>query len=144
MINNEPHTLPAGTFVVTNSQGLHTDPASWGPDSLSWRPDRWIKQSSSGVEELIEPPAFIAWADGPRACPGRKFSQVEFSAVLATLFCENRVEPVLATGERVEDGRKKLMAMVEDSGVNSITLQMRNPKTVALRWRKASGPKGAN
>ena len=87
---------------------------------------------------LIDPPKgqFIPWADGPRNCPGQKFAQVEFVAVLATLFQKHRVRPALREGESIEDGERKLLRMVDDSAISAITLQMQKPRDVALIWSR--------
>lgn len=83
-----------------------------------------------------EPGSFIPWADGLRACVGRKFSQVEFVAVLASLFQQYQVRPVLRDGESEEEGRRALVAMVDGSAISAITLQMQEPRKRALRWEK--------
>ncbi|KAL8751098.1 MAG: hypothetical protein Q9184_006181 [Pyrenodesmia sp. 2 TL-2023] len=131
--------LPPSTAVNINVQALHTDPKTWGPDTLSWRPDRWFLPPSEkhpSGQTFISPPqgSFIPWADGPRVCPGQKFAQVEFVAVMATLLGGYRVKPVLGAGQTEEEGRKALMEMVDDSAITAITLQMREPRKVALRW----------
>lgn len=138
--------LPPNTFVIVNVEGLHTDPKIWGPDALVWRPSRWLRPTHSEKttnqrmtpECFIEPDpgAFIPWADGPRSCVGRKFSQVEFVAVLATLFSQYRVRPVLQAEESEADGQKVLQSMVDNSTISAITLQMREPKKRALWWEK--------
>ena len=89
-------------------------------------------------ETFIEPEAgaFVPWADGPRECVGRKFSQVEFVAVLASLFQEYSVRPVLKDGEDEEDGRKELARMVDNSAISAITLQMLEPRSRSLRWER--------
>ena len=90
-------------------------------------------------ETPIEPEAgtFIPWADGPRACVGKKFSQVEFVAVLATLFQQYQVRPVLQDGEsKEEEGKRGLMKMVNNSAISAITLQMQEPRSRSLRWEK--------
>ena len=141
------HILPSNTAVNINVQALHTDAKTWGPDSLIWRPDRWLKVSSPANqthttnETFIEPPpgAFVPWADGPRVCLGRKFSQVEFVAVMASLFGRHRVEPITSSGQGEEEGRKACLKMVNDSAITAITLQMRKPGSVALRWEKIQG-----
>ena len=140
------HVLPPSTSVTINVQALHTDPGIWGPDALEWKPSRWLEPSNKShghadslrAETLIEPEAgsFIPWADGPRACVGKKFSQVEFVAVLAVLFQQYRVRPVLKEGESEEDGRRALIAMVDNSAISAITLQMQEPRSRALRWEK--------
>ncbi|KAL9016039.1 MAG: hypothetical protein Q9185_006605 [Variospora sp. 1 TL-2023] len=131
--------LPPSTPVNINVQALHTDPKTWGADSLSWKPSRWFAPQSNGQPSsptLISPPrgSFIPWADGPRDCPGQKFAQVEFVAVMATLLSSYTVKPVLCPGQSAEDGRKALMEMVNDSAISAITLQMRHPQKMALQW----------
>ncbi|KAL8979669.1 MAG: hypothetical protein Q9177_006080 [Variospora cf. flavescens] len=131
--------LPPSTPVNINVQALHTDPKTWGADSLSWKPSRWLAPPSNGQPSshtFISPPrgSFIPWADGPRDCPGQKFAQVEFVAVMATLLSSYTVKPVLCPGQSAEDGRKALMEMVNDSAISAITLQMRHPQKMALQW----------
>ena len=145
-MQNTTHALPPNTSVSINVEGLHTDPKTWGPDALDWRPSRWLRPSQAEKatnprtiqESFIEPDpgTFIAWADGPRSCVGRKFSQVEFVAVLAALFSQYRVRPVLRAGEMEADGQKELQNMVDNSAIFAITLQMREPRKRALRWEK--------
>ncbi len=140
------HILPPNTSVNINLQALHTDPQIWGTDALEWRPSRWLKITGKlseqsyhvGEETFIEPEAgaFIPWADGPRACVGRKFSQVEFVAVLAGLFYRYRLRPVLEDGESEAEGRQMLCRMADESAISAITLQMQEPRTRALRWEE--------
>ena len=126
-----------------NTQALQTQPKYWGADAMSWRPDRWILSTSvkDAVEPevLIEPTkgSFIAWSDGPRICPGKKFSQVEFVAVIAVLFRQYSVKPAVLEGESEDDAKRRVLATVEDSQVK-VTLQMRQPKSVALVWTRRS------
>ena len=79
---------------------------------------------------------------------GRKFSQVEFVAVLTSLFRQYRVGPVVSLkdggGEEEEEeseaeGRRALARMVDDSAISAITLQMLEPRRRALRWWRQSG-----
>ena len=137
--------LPAATAVNLNIQALHTDPRTWGADSLSWKPDRWLQsavgQSNKGSpnDEVFithENGSFIPWADGPRVCPGQKFAQVEFVAVMATLIGSYHVKPVLIKGRTTEDGKNALLEMIDDSAISAITLQMQNPARVSLQWEK--------
>lgn len=140
--------LPPSTAVNINVQALHTDPSTWGDDSLSWRPDRWLVPSStenplqerSSGQTFIFPPqgSFIPWADGPRVCPGQKFAQVEFVAVIATLLSRHRVKPVLQEGQSDSKGRQALLEMVNDSAISAITLQMQQPKKIAFQWEIVS------
>lgn len=137
-IVGKEHNIPSGTFVVVNSQALHCDRDTWGADALDFRPSRWMKNTSqlAGQEELFEPPpgTFVGWADGPRICPGKKFSQVEFVGVMAVLFRQHQVRPKQEQGESEEQTSTKLERVIEDSGISAITLQMRHPQRVALVW----------
>lgn len=141
MKDSKDSVIPPETDVVINVRSLSTDPSLWGSDSLTWRPERWLisPRSQSGKfdeESLVEqqPGVFVPWAEGPRNCPGKKFAQVEFVGVMATLFRNHRVRPVLEPGETPEDGRKRLVQMAENSALMAITVQMRNPKSVSLEW----------
>jgi cytochrome P450 len=143
-VGDRTHVLPPNTAVNINVQALQTDPQVWGTDALEWRPSRWLKSagkttepsSSVGGETFIEPEVgtYVPWADGPRACVGRKFSQVEFVAVLAVLFHSYRVRAVLEDGESEAKGKEVLFRMADESAISFITLQMQEPRARALRW----------
>ncbi|KAI4202142.1 MAG: hypothetical protein LQ350_002809 [Teloschistes chrysophthalmus] len=139
--------IPPSTAVNINVQALHTDPQLWGPDALEWRPTRWLQKSSPHDKESFISTVegqFIPWADGPRVCPGQKFAQVEFVRVMFAALGGYRVVPVPVVGqgdggrdgegEGEERARGEVRAMVEDSGIQAITLQMREPGRVRLKW----------
>ena len=46
------------------------------------------------------------------------------------------MRPVLKAGESEEDKRKALVAMVNNSAISAITLQIQEPRSRALRWEK--------
>jgi cytochrome P450 len=139
--------IPPNTNVYCNSVALHTHPDYWGSNSLSWVPGRWFKASSLAppsqenaneiTEEMLQPirGSYIPWSDGPRVCPGKKFSQVEFVAVLAKLFRTHKVEVVPTQQETPHQARKRVLAVVNDSRI-ILSLQMRNARSVRLRWVK--------
>ena len=62
-------------------------------------------------------------------------SQVEFVTVIATLFGKCTAQPVLGMGESTEEGRRKLVNLMEDSQP-VLTLQMNRPKDVRIEWRR--------
>jgi len=68
---------------------------------MEWRPHRWIKIDQATGQEVLEAPseaaemAFNAWSGGPRVCPGKKFSQVEITAMVATLLKSYRMKPMI-------------------------------------------------
>ncbi|KUI54695.1 putative cytochrome P450 6a18 [Cytospora mali] len=96
-IGDKITVLPPDTMVIPSYSAVHTEPETWGNDSLVWRPQRWIKATAKpGEEELVTPRkgSFLGWSEGARDCPARKFSQVEFVATVATLLRDWRVDPV--------------------------------------------------
>lgn len=147
MVNNETINVPPDTLVVPHLQTLHTHPRYWGTDSLTWRPSRWILPACASQttertvptnmpdEKLLVPEkgTFIAWSEGARNCPGKKFAQVEFVATMATLFRNYRVQPVVKPGETLDQSRKRVLEVVKDSSVQ-LLLQMRDPGSVAVTW----------
>lgn len=137
---DETHMIPPKTVVSINLAALHTLPRYWGSDSLKWRPTRWIQNSHSpdiDRETLYEPVpgSFMPWSSGPRVCPGRKFSQVEFVAVIVALFRKCKVKPAFTGGETVEMAREKIVRVVNDSRV-TVTLQVQDPASVPLVWTR--------
>lgn len=140
--------LPPNTMICLSSMALQSDPRWWGSDSLVWRPSRFIQpagsesdeERSTGIdnEEFIAARrgTFVGWSEGARDCPGRKFSQVEFVATMASLFRDSRVDPVRFEGETIEDARKRVLDLIEmDSGM-VLLLQMLHPERAPLVWCK--------
>jgi hypothetical protein len=64
-----------------------------------------------------------------------QMSQVEFTAVMATLFRNARAEPVCRKGETKEQARKRLFGVINDS-TPVMTLQMNKPRNVKLKWTR--------
>ena len=83
----------------------------------------------------MQPPKgrFVPWASGPRVCPGKKFAQVEFVALMARLFRNHRVKVVLMEGECEHELKKRVIDTVEDSKLG-MTLRMNHPERVTLAW----------
>ncbi|KAI0487071.1 cytochrome P450 [Xylaria cf. heliscus] len=134
-VGDKAINIPGDTMVIPSYTALHTHPKLWGSDSLTWRPDRWITKGSQG-EELVVPRrgTFIAWSEGERACPGRKFSQIEFVATIAVLFKDWRVYPKRMKGEKDEDAEKRLLRLIEVDSAQVLLLQMLHPERAPLCW----------
>lgn len=133
--------VPPGTFTSTNIYGVHSDPRWWGSDSLEWKPQRWIKVDPVTGKESINPTPsgfpFLGWSHGPRICPGKKFSQVEFVAVISTVLRSYKLEPMLIEGkhETARQARDALLEVVNDS-MNMLTPKMRRPQDAGVRFVK--------
>ena len=92
-------------------------------------------------------------SDGPRACPGRRFAQVEITAVLAAIFQMYSVE--LDVGEWASDEEVERMGVGEKRevyaravesarlkirrSVQQITLQLRRGDSIPLRFVERGG-----
>ncbi|KAI1842584.1 hypothetical protein JX266_011197 [Neoarthrinium moseri] len=144
-IGEQTITVPTNTMVIPSYAALHTHPGYWGSDSLNWHPARWIKSSDlpaatndMSQEEIISPQrgTFIAWSEGDRSCPGKKFSQVESVATIAGLIRKWKVDPVVQSGEILEDARKRVLHLIETDSAQVLLLQMLHPDRAPLVWRK--------
>ncbi|KUL90560.1 hypothetical protein ZTR_00393 [Talaromyces verruculosus] len=126
------HLLSGPMDVLVCFQIIHYDTTIWGADAAEFNPKRWFDKNN----QLIKPPkdTFLPWSGGPRVCPGMKISQVEFVAIMATLFRHAKCEALpLTINEKPEEGRKRLVDIMEDS-ISKLTLQVRDGKEVKLRW----------
>ena len=147
--NGRDINIPKDTLVVPNLMALHTRPRYWGEDSLIWRPSRWIESSFTPTspvhvplatrlrnESIMIPPprgSFIAWSEGMKNCPIKKFTQVEFVATMAAVFRNHKAQPVVKHGKTLDEARVRVLNVVKYSTVE-LLLQMRDPDGVALTW----------
>lgn len=74
----------------------------------------------------------MGWVFGHRVCPGKKFSQVEFVAVVAHLLSLYRVELVEEPGESRGDARRRLMDVLGDKYF-TIGAQVMRPDAASIR-----------
>jgi hypothetical protein len=68
---------------------------------------------------------------------GRKFSQVEFVAVIARLFQKGRVIPKVEASEKQDGAFKRIKDVVADSALD-VTSHMTHPEKVRLVWQDAA------
>lgn len=123
-------TIPANTLVNIHNPALHTHPDYWGSDALSWKPDRWLNDENIDSDKVDH---LFAWAEGPRACPGRKFSQLEIFAVLVTLLHQARVQIVPRPGVSLEDAQMEALGVLQNSR-SLLTLHIEQPEAIHIRW----------
>jgi len=99
--------IPAGTIILYDMVAPHYDPRLWGPDASAFRPSRWLMPSGYEAppksinhcrdqRDMLCPPrgAFVAFSEGYRNCLGKKFAQVGFCTLFATLLRTHSVELV--------------------------------------------------
>jgi cytochrome P450 len=124
-----------GTLVSAHFYSLHLS-KRWGSDANIFKPHRFVKSSASGREELAGSPEgamFIGWVFGPRVCPGKKFSQVEFVAVIAFLLSQFRLEVVQEEGESEFMARERVLHVLDEKTFN-VSAHMKRPKDVVVRF----------
>ncbi|KAI0141858.1 putative cytochrome P450 [Xylariaceae sp. FL1272] len=144
-VGEKTFVLPPNTMMCLAYSSLQSDPRWWGEDSLTWRPSRFIRSSIKSnpevdlsEEEFIEPRrgTFVGWSEGTRDCPGRKFSQVEFVATVASLFRDYTVAPVLLRGETPEMSRERVLDLIKNDSGMVLLQQMLHPGRAPLVWSK--------
>jgi hypothetical protein len=74
---------------------------------------------------------FLPWSEGSHAFFGRRFSEVEMTAILATLFSRHRCEIRRLDGESVTDATRRVQSALDRSTMH-ITLAVR--ERVDLIW----------
>jgi cytochrome P450 len=142
-VDGQGYLIPEDTVIVPSMQTAHTYPREWGNDSLEWRPQRWIinQLGSNDLEtEAIMTPTpgtYFPWSQGIRICPGKKFIQVEFVAIMAALFYEHRSEPVPLAGESPKEAEARALKVADDT-CQGLLHHMRRPEAVSIRWSKKS------
>lgn len=65
---DENLTIPAGTVVYVNGNGMHLDPKIF-PDPMEFKPERFLPEN----EKDILPYSYLPFGDGPRSCIGQLF-----------------------------------------------------------------------
>lgn len=120
-----------GVYVVPSLLAVHTHPRYWGTNAFEWKPSRWIDENGQFL--VPQQGTYFPWSEGVQNCPGKKFAQVEFVAVMASLFQFLRVRPVCAPGESTEHARKRLLRAVEETS-HGVLLRMKDADSVRLSW----------
>lgn len=139
--------VPPRTGVMPSVLAVHTLPKYW-KDPLRWNPSRWISSSPGCLPEsdlasrldseyIITPSqhTYFPWSDGPQNCPGLKFSQVEFVAVLSVLLRNHRVGVVQLQDETSQEARERALAVTQDCNME-LLLRMRDADQARLVWKK--------
>lgn len=148
-IGGKAYSIPPQTLLLFNMHAAHADPGYWGDDSLEFKPSRWIQMTPKAAgddevgipvfdrETLLKPlrTVYMSWLDGSHVCPGRKFSQVEYVALMVSLLGSHYVEPARETlGEDIDHARQRTKDCLAESGTR-LVFEMLRPETVPLVWK---------
>ncbi|KAG5732808.1 Cytochrome P450 4F12 [Termitomyces sp. T112] len=88
--------VPKNTKIFISIFNANRDPLLWGPDSLEWKPERWLSPLPEAVHDAHIPGIYshlMTFLGGGRACIGFKFSQLEMKVVLSMLIANFRFFP---------------------------------------------------
>lgn len=127
-------TVNPGTLVGAHLYGAHLSPR-WGPDAKTFDPRRFVSASSTGEESLVVPEevVYAPWLAGPRVCPGKKFGQVEFVAIVAHILSEYRVEIERHDGETDAAARARSIKVMDEKYFN-ISTHLNRPEGAGIRF----------
>ncbi|KAK2755486.1 hypothetical protein FQN54_006423 [Arachnomyces sp. PD_36] len=110
-VQGTQHTIPADTLTIVNNTAIHHNEANW-PHPHIIEPRRWLtanpnaydpkaptpQQEAEILDQSTDRPiashrrgTFMTFNEGPRACLGRRFAQVEFVAFFAGLLRYHRL-----------------------------------------------------
>jgi len=95
----EGQYLPGGTTVAVPIYAAHTDPRSFWPDPLGFKPERWL-EGGLGPGSVLRPSGFMPFSTGPFGCLGKQLALREIAVLVAQLLLSFEVE--FATGFRSE------------------------------------------
>ncbi|KAF9264353.1 cytochrome P450 [Marasmius fiardii PR-910] len=92
----EGYLIPSGSTIIPNVWAALHDESIYGPDTLSFNPDRFIKQDG---EKLPPNPDILAFGFGRRQCPGRQFAintlWLAMTYLLASFTIAKEIDPVV-------------------------------------------------
>jgi cytochrome P450 len=121
VMDGRSFVIPADTFVHVHCVATNRNPRYWPESPNEFIPERWLPKTStaekehvgddkndvgetdglevasfetSGTGSLFKPikGSYNPFSEGARACPGRRFAQVEATAVLSAVFQRYSVE----------------------------------------------------
>ncbi|XP_068622807.1 cytochrome P450 6k1-like [Battus philenor] len=85
---DENLTIPAGTPVYINANGMQTDP-NYFPNPEKFDPERYLPEN----ERNIKPFTYIPFGEGPRNCIGYRFAMQNMLNVLANIILNYKIYP---------------------------------------------------
>ncbi|PUZ76380.1 hypothetical protein GQ55_1G285800 [Panicum hallii var. hallii] len=104
----EDDVLPDGTAVRARQRVIYytyamgRDKASWGPDCLEFRPERWLDARGAFAGGTESPYKYAVFNAGPRLCVGKRFAYAQMKAAAAAVLARFRVEVLPGQAEAVK------------------------------------------
>ena len=124
-----------GMLVGMHNSGAHLSPR-WGNDVKDFNPRRFVTKEGT-KEQLVVPQGvgYIPWTAGPRICPGKKFSEVEFVATVAEILSNFRIEVIRREGDDAATATVRLLGVLDERFFN-ISAHLKRPEDAGIRFVK--------
>ncbi|CAL5039375.1 unnamed protein product [Urochloa decumbens] len=99
------YDVPVGATVFVNVWAIGRDPASWAPDPLAFRPERFLEGGeSAGLDVRGQHFHLLPFGSGRRICPGASLAMLVVHAALAAMVQCFEWEPVGGAPVDMEEG----------------------------------------
>jgi hypothetical protein len=77
----------------------------------------------------------IPWTAGPRICPGKKFSEVEFVGTVAEILSKFRIEVIRLEGDDAATANARMLGVLDERFFN-ISAHLKRPEDAGIRFVK--------
>ncbi|KAG8631122.1 hypothetical protein KVT40_000262 [Elsinoe batatas] len=77
------HPIPKGTIIIIAPWATNNSFESWGPDAMTFNPERWLREGQANRGGADSNYAFLTFLAGPRSCIGAAFARAEFMCLMA-------------------------------------------------------------
>ena len=89
---------------------FHMDPAIWGPDAATFRPERWLRGTKG--YRAISPFAMRPFGGGQTLCPGRHFAMTEVLTTAVAMVLRYDLHPVEGAWKAPSTDKTSVAAVV--------------------------------
>ncbi|KAK6222082.1 hypothetical protein QIS74_04337 [Colletotrichum tabaci] len=133
----QSYLLKKGCNVQVSAQVLHQLENSWGPDSASFKADRFVVRSGKehAESEKMKRAAFIPFGGGKHLCPGRNFAFAENLGLVASLLAGFEVSPL-------DQNMKETEGIPDSAGcpmTGAVVKPVNNGEGYGIRIRRRKG-----
>ncbi|TGO50596.1 hypothetical protein BCON_0180g00220 [Botryotinia convoluta] len=155
-LHERTFTVPANTLILINTSATHRNPKYWpssssvpSPDKTKqrtenplhpveiWKPwENWLDEASRKLKRP-DPGTYISFSSGARECIGKRFAQVEISAILARLLKTHSVELATDGVDNWQNARAQAITQLYDGVGFKMALELTKSVNVLLVPRSA-------
>jgi len=125
--------IPKGTRVIIAPWAINRSTDMWGPDAMTFNPDRWMATGGAGAENgddvrvtasggAVSNYAYMTFLHGPRSCIGREFAKAEFACLLASWV--GRFSMELHNKEEADEGKVEIKGAITARPAKGMWIKM--------------------